>query len=199
MTWVVTGANGGIGQAVMEELRVRQIDSLPVTRALGNYAKAYPGATHLVHCAGREALGSLARLTREGLLEVLESNLFTAVDAVQAARRSGCSSVLVVGSLAASQPWPGIAAYSMAKSALRGLVLTAAKEFSPMRVNLLEPAGVLTAMHERVATRIDVKGYEARHPLGLIAPSSAAKLAVEIALNPSMTGAIVPISAGLGL
>jgi NAD(P)-dependent dehydrogenase (short-subunit alcohol dehydrogenase family) len=107
----------------------------------------------VAHSAGISAAGPVHQTTLEEWRRAMAVNLdgaFLAVRTGIRAMQSGGGSILVIGSASGIRPAAGAAAYSTSKAALRMLVQTAAKECRDagwrIRINVLSPAGVKTAM-----------------------------------------------------
>lgn len=114
-------------------------------------ARAHLGV--LAHCAGISAAGAVVDTSLADWQRVLATNLDGSFLAVRAGLRvmsETGGAIVVVGSASGIRAAAGAAAYSTSKAAVRMLVQTAAKECRergwPVRVNLLSPAGVKTAM-----------------------------------------------------
>jgi NAD(P)-dependent dehydrogenase (short-subunit alcohol dehydrogenase family) len=114
---------------------------------------AEPQLHAVVNCVGVSAASPIENTSLEEWRGVLAINLDGAFLAtkhgIRAMRETG-GVIVHVGSASGIRPAPGAAAYSTSKAALRMLVRTAAKECRqaavPIRVNLVSPAGVRTAM-----------------------------------------------------
>jgi NAD(P)-dependent dehydrogenase (short-subunit alcohol dehydrogenase family) len=121
--------------------------------AIGRIGAEHGRLDILVHCAGISAAAPLTDTTLAGWREVMATNLdgaFLAVKHGLRTMREQGGAIVVLGSASGIRPVAGAAAYSTSKAALRMLVQVAAKECRdaglPIRVNLVSPAGVKTAM-----------------------------------------------------
>ncbi len=108
------------------------------------------------------------------------------------------SSIVVTSSLASITKLKGSVLYASSKSALNSAVSVISKEFIKrfIRVNAIMPAYVDTRMNEGLDEIIDIK---AKQPMGMIPPHNIAEI-IEFLLSDKskyMTGALIPISAGM--
>lgn len=111
------------------------------------------GLAILVHCAGISAASPLPETSLDEWRRVMAVNLdgaFLAVRSGVRAMRGTGGAILLIGSASGIRPAAGAAAYSTSKAGLRMLAQAAAKECReagwPVRINVLSPAGVKTAM-----------------------------------------------------
>lgn len=171
---LVAGATGGIGGAVLDELRRREIPAVGVDRPDvditlpqgAEQAVAYAeaelgGVTGVVHAVGlsgrRYGDGSILDCSDEAWAEVHRVNLESVFRllraAVPAVGRQGGGSIVVVGSALARTLDDDFltVAYATAKGALATLVRFAAYTgaASGVRVNLVSPGVVDTPMARR--------------------------------------------------
>lgn len=115
----------------------------------------FGGLDILVANAGVEAFGSVESVTEEDWRTVLRTNIdgvFLGIRAVAPLlRRTGGGSVVVVSSVAGLTAGPQYAAYVTSKTAVLGLVRSAAVDLGPdgIRVNALCPGWTRTEMSER--------------------------------------------------
>jgi 3-oxoacyl-[acyl-carrier protein] reductase len=211
---VVTGAQGGIGRAVVELLEgcgcsvagfdvddfdVR--DRAAVDAAVGDCdaVVANAGVVDTIHRA--------ERFPEEEWQRDIDTNLTGAFHVIRAAfeslRESGDGRVVIVSSASAETGLPGQVAYTAAKAGLVGMAHTLAAEWGRhgIRVNVVMPGLVATpkvlALPEPVR-----EAMSAVLPLGRI--GEAAELAGTIAflLSPAaayITGAVIRVDGGYGL
>lgn len=127
-------------------------DPAAVRQSVDEAATALGGLDILVNNAGIARFGPFVELSLEDIDALLNVNVRSAVLATQAAipHLGQGGRVVTIGSNAAERaPFPGIAAYSMTKSALSGLTRHLARELGPqgITVNLVQPGPTDTDMN----------------------------------------------------
>ena len=163
-TAVVTGGSGGIGQAVVADLRMRGWEVISLSRREGFDVS---DEAQVQSAFGRiERLDALincaAQLIKRPFLELTAADWDTQVDAglrgaflcsreaFRLMRERGGSIVMVssLSGVAGAEKFPGMAAYVAAKSGLAGLTEALAVEGRPhrIRVNAISPGAVDTPM-----------------------------------------------------
>ena len=172
---LVTGAAGGIGQAVCARFAaagcvVTGLDvatapddiswthvgcdlSLPgAARAAATAADERQPVDVIVHTAAVQVLGSAGRISAEDWARSLQVNLLAVdelVGACEQSLRSRRGSVVAIGSVHAFATTREMAAYATTKAALGGWVRAAALDLAPeVRVNGIAPGAVRTPMLE---------------------------------------------------
>lgn len=161
---VVTGGSGGIGSAVVAELRRRGFEVISLSRREGwdvsdeqQVRRAFSrleGLDVLVNCAAVLVKRPLVELSASDWDEQLGAGLRGAFLCSREAFRlmgSKGGSIVMVSSLsgvAGAEKFPGMAAYVAAKSGLAGLTEALAVEGRPIgiRVNAVSPGAVDTPM-----------------------------------------------------
>jgi NAD(P)-dependent dehydrogenase (short-subunit alcohol dehydrogenase family) len=163
LTAVVTGASGGIGRAVAEELRSRGWEVVSWSRSHGvdasDEAAVESAAARLarwdalVNNAALLIPRALSEMTAEEWDRTLAAGLRSAFLCSRAAfqRMARGSAIVNVSSLSGvvgAEKFPGMAAYVAAKSGLAGLTEAMAVEGRPLgiRVNAVSPGSVDTPM-----------------------------------------------------
>jgi len=163
-TAVVTGGSGGIGNAIVAELRGRGWDVVSLSRSEGcdvsdeaQVKRAFERIENL-----DALINGAAQLIKRPIVELTAADWDAQVDAGlrgaflcsrEAFRlmRKGGGSIVMVSSLSGVQgaeKFPGMAAYVAAKSGLAGLTEALAVEGRPLgiRVNAISPGAVDTPM-----------------------------------------------------
>ena len=180
MKAVVTGAKGGLGQAITTSLRGAEMEvlapgkeELDVTSSdcVKVFFESIEDTDLLVCNAGMTIDKTIARMSEQDWSRVLDVNLKGAflcareVSRGMAKRRSG--HILFISSFSALHPPLGQANYSAAKSALLGMMKSMAQELGRrnVRVNAVIPGFMETKMTASLDDKI--KGaIRDRHVLG---------------------------------
>ena len=215
---LVTGASGGLGQAVHARLRWSLRDEVVGTsREHVNFTSTPSDAAKwllaaaesrkfdgIVHCAGSELIASIGATTDEQYATALETlhGAFSILRAATGICANPCSIVLI-SSLAAHRPARGMAAYAAAKAGIESLAKVAALELAPhgIRVNCIAPGTFIGPMFDRVTKMLPVSivARMVNHsPLGLGTPQNVAD-AVEFLLGETsawVTGTVLHIDGG---
>jgi len=171
---VVTGAAGGIGRRIVDQLTDRNASVLALDRRRMELPTAETRVVDLtetaavdeilagrpvdavVTAAGWYAIGAIEDCSPAEFREHLEANLVTAHTTVRAAlpsirRRAG--RIVVVGSVVGGVPLPYHGAYSAAKAGLDGYATALRRELRDhgVSVSLVEPGPTRTGLNERAA------------------------------------------------
>ncbi|MER5884412.1 SDR family oxidoreductase [Streptomyces sp. NPDC001941] len=150
-------------------------------------AAAYGRLDTLVNNAGGSPYRPLDEGGPERHARVVELNLLAPLTASLAARprlRAAHGSIVMIGSVSATRPSPGTAAYGAAKAGLEGLARSMAVEWAPeVRVNTLQLGMVRTELSHLHYGDADGLAAVARTvPLGRLAePSDVGEAAVFLA------------------
>jgi NAD(P)-dependent dehydrogenase (short-subunit alcohol dehydrogenase family) len=161
---VVTGGSGGIGSAIVDELRERGFDVTSLSRSEGcdvadedQVTRAFArlrSLDALVNCAAVLIKRPFAELSAAEWDEQLGAGLRGAFlcsrEAFRLMNGQGGAIVMVssLSGVAGAEKFPGMAAYVAAKSGLAGLAEALAVEGRPLgiRVNAISPGAVDTPM-----------------------------------------------------
>ncbi len=160
---VVTGGSGGIGRAILTELRRRGWDAVSWSRRDGVDAADETQVEHavallprwdvLVNAAAVLIPRPVVEMSAAEWDETLRAGLRSAFLCSRAAfRRMGPGGTIVnvssLSGVAGAEKFPGMAAYVAAKSGLAGLTEALAVEGRPLgiRVNAVSPGSVRTPM-----------------------------------------------------
>jgi NAD(P)-dependent dehydrogenase (short-subunit alcohol dehydrogenase family) len=161
----------------------------------------------LVHSAGYGRIEPLKLVRAEELDRLWRLNVSSAILMCKALRkpanhRQGCS-VVLVSSVAGLKGRPGQVAYAATKGALISMARAMALEVvrDSMRVNVLAPAMVKTALFEDMAKANAAETMQAilaEHPSGLGEASDVASLACFLLSEEArwITGATFPVDGG---
>jgi len=163
-TAVVTGGSGGIGRAVVAELRGRGWEVVSLSRREGcDVSDEAQVRRAFERIESLDALiNGAAQLIKRPILEVTAADWDAQIDAglrgaflcsreaFRLMRNSGGSIVMVssLSGVQGAEKFPGMAAYVAAKSGLAGLTEALAVEGRPLgiRVNAISPGAVDTPM-----------------------------------------------------
>jgi len=162
---LVTGAAGGIGQAIVAAVRGAggvavgfDLDQGDVSRdedvrkAVETTVERHGRLDCIVHAAGITRDQVLWKLAPEDWDQVLQVNLRSAFlllrHGVPVMRRAGAGRFVLIGSINGSRGKFGQTAYAASKAGLIGLARSAARETGRfgIRVNVVEPGMVMTPM-----------------------------------------------------
>ena len=142
----VSGLLGESAQTFAFDIR----DSSALSNALMAFSKSVGGLDAVVHSAGIMKDAPLGMISEELISEVLEVNTVAALNVVQLSSRmmsrAKNGSIILINSVVGLDGAKGQSLYSLSKSALSGLVSSAAKELGPrgIRVNAIAPGLIQT-------------------------------------------------------
>jgi pteridine reductase len=155
----------------------------------------------LVNSAAGYARTPLLELTDEAWEEMLALNLSAPMRLIRAALGHGLTAVVNVVDVAAYQPWPGYAAYSVSKAGLLHLTRCLALELAPtVRVNAIAPGTVAFPVDPINWDEARRARQVARIPLGRSGTLADAARAVRYLLEEDyLTGVCLPVDGGAGL
>ena len=221
MRILLTGATGGLGQAlrqriedgyetiddvVIETLGRGAVDfnsPLAVTEAVRALGARAPYDA-IVHLAGAEVIAPL-RATTDGHYRLTMAAADSAFGILRAAAHRGVmndgGSIVLMSSVAAQRGTPGMAAYSASKAAIEAMTRCAALEFAPRKisVNAVAAGAFESPMHQRVLRRLpDGDVYARKHPLG-IGDAGAVADAIVWLIGPGScwtTGTVLTVDGG---
>lgn len=219
MNVLITGANGTLGTAVSQaflaagttvigvarswdQSRNQPPPLLPISAdvstregcdAMVRQALEHGPLDALVHLVGGYEGGSVAETSDQTWDGMLNVNLRTAFCAMRAALKpmlaAGRGRIVAVGSRAAVQPSPGMAAYAVSKAALVALVKNVAAETnkSGVTANVVLPSIIDTPKNRAAFPRADVSRW--------VAPESIAKVIVWLVSDAAsdISGSVIPV------
>jgi NAD(P)-dependent dehydrogenase (short-subunit alcohol dehydrogenase family) len=216
MNVLITGAKGGLGTAVSQAFLAAGATVIGVAQswnqprpfltisadvstregcdAMVRQALEHGPLDALVHLVGGYEGGSpvaeISDQTWDGMLNV---NLRTAFCAMRAALKpmlaAGHGRIVAVGSRAAVQPAPGMAAYAVSKAALVALVKNVAAETnkSGVTANVVLPSIIDTPKNRAAFPQADVSRW--------VAPESIARVIVWLVSDGAadISGSVIPV------
>jgi 3-oxoacyl-[acyl-carrier protein] reductase len=203
MIVAVSGGATGIGAAVVHEGKNRgwtmhagsRRSGLDVRDESSINAFLPPHVDAAVACAGTSIDSLFVTMDPDDVREVLSTNLHGAFLFARAAIRRGAQSVVFFGSLGQLGS-PANAVYSTSKAALVGLMRAMNDEYPHVRINVVVPGFVLTAMSESLPQSVQ-DGLRSSAPIGrAILPAEVARGTADI-LSTNIRGRVIRITGGL--
>jgi NAD(P)-dependent dehydrogenase (short-subunit alcohol dehydrogenase family) len=181
----------GLEHEYLHGLEADLLDESAVRRAVEKAHSQWGPMYGLVHLAGGFEAGTLEETTLDTWNKMIELNLTSAFIIIHAVlpqlHEFGTGRIITVSSAAAAAQPPGIAAYTITKTALQTLTQTLARELKKTRItaNTLLPASMDTPAMREFASR------DTLVPLERVAGAIAFLLSDEAA---SITGASIPLT-----
>ena len=198
---LLTGASGGIGQAIAIALRQAGAEVMGVGRGDGaagtpwaradlttddgvaavTAAAADWHANVVVHAAGMPAFGPLASASSAQMQSVLQANLLAPMRLTQsmlpALLRQPRAQVVFVGSALGRVGLPGFSVYGASKAGLHGFAEALRRELAdtPVRVQILGPRSTRTRFNDT-----DVLNYNRATGTAMDAPETVASALVAL-------------------
>lgn len=179
---------------------------IAIASALGNNTKL----DGFVSSAGREETIPLSIYNAEKIKELFNLNFFSNFELLRMFGKKKLintgASIVLVSSVMGELGQPGIAGYCSTKSALLGLVRSAALEFAPrkIRVNAISPGVVNTPMSAKFFASLadeNVERIKSMHPLGIGEVSQVVPSIIFLLSDQStwMTGQNIKIDGGYSI
>jgi NAD(P)-dependent dehydrogenase (short-subunit alcohol dehydrogenase family) len=159
-----------------------------------------PEVDHVMVTAGHPYYETLAEMDFGNAQRFLDGHLLLPVHVARNAVGKVRGSLLFVGGTGARRPARGLALGSAVTVGNPALVASLAVELAPIRVNLIAPGFVDTALSESLlGDQIEARRAELRAtlPIGrVVGPDDVAALAVHVMANTALTGATFDIDGG---
>ncbi|MDG0993851.1 MAG: SDR family NAD(P)-dependent oxidoreductase [Akkermansiaceae bacterium] len=177
---IITGGEGGLGEAISTTLKSAGVDVLSPGRGDLNVADAASVKDYfhqsddidlLVCNAGATLDKPLARMSESDWDQVMQVNLKGAFLCAREVSRSmmkrRCGHIIFISSFSAIHPPAGQANYAAAKSALLGMMKSMSQELGArsVRVNAILPGFLETKMTENLSDEVKQAALE-KHTLG---------------------------------
>ena len=202
----LTGANGGIGQAIKTRLEENNIEVISPNSKELDLSKDFNfkglEVDGFIHCAGINSPKPYSNITQEEFYRLFEINTFIFIRLTQQLKFSKGSNIVAIGSLYATQTKEHRAEYAMSKHALYGAVKTLAIEKSKnmIPVNIISPGFVDTALTRKNLDKNRIELLNSSIPLGLTTIWDIADfLLYLIKFNKAITGQTIIIDNGYSL
>lgn len=159
----------------------------------------------LVHAAGGAVPGTVTQLSEEAWMDAFQIHVHAAFHLFRAshpwlAKRGG--SVLLISSAAGLRGCPGTIAYQTVKGALPQMARALARDHGGqnIRVNVIAPGIIETRFHDNMPGAARENSLQNRIPLNRFgAPEDVASAAVELLINPFITGETLVIDGGMSM
>lgn len=218
---IVTGAEGGLGSAIVRALTdsgskvagcdigdfdVR--DRAAVDAGVARLVEELGGCDAAVANAGVvDTIHRAERFAEDEWAKDLDTNLTGPFNVIRAAfealSQSGDGRVVVISSASAETGLPGQVAYTAAKAGLVGMAKTLAAEWGRhgIRVNVVMPGVIATPKVNALPDAVK-EGLAASLPLGRIGEPAEIAGTVEFLLSPAasyITGTVIRVDGGYGL
>lgn len=178
-----------------------------VDAAVERTVSTFGGIDCLVTSAGVVKVGPALDVDLDDFASVMSVNVAGSfLPAQRVARvmsKKGAGNIVFVGSVYGSGGAPQRTAYCASKGAVHVMTQSLAVEWGPLgiRVNAVAPTGTRTPMVQDLIDRgiYNLKGVEARTPLGRLAESGDIAAAIEFLASPAasmINGVILPVDGG---
>mgnify|MGYP000508853348 CR=1 FL=1 len=203
----VTGGGGGIGQSIVDVLRLSHVAVVsPSSKELDLSSdfnlEEYGEFDGFIHCAGINSVRECAEIDQGELDNLFKINTFSFLKISSELKLRQGANIVAIGSLYAESTKEGRVQYSMSKHALYGAVKTLALEMAKdrVKVNMISPGFVDTPMTAKNNTKDRIDYLNNTIPLGLTNPSQVSKLCLYfITQNEAVTGQNIVVDGGCSL
>jgi len=173
---------------------------------MANIVKDYGKINTIAYCAGVQYIAPLRTSKVDKVIDVFNVNFMSAYFFLGSFSSKKIyadenPSFVVISSIAAQKPEPGILAYSASKAAIESLVVGSAIELAPIRVNAVAPGFMETQMTKDfpvVYSEEFIRELDKKTPLGMTLVSDVVKM-IEFLSGESatkITGEIISVDGG---
>lgn len=195
--YAVVGGNGGIGQAICQQLEREGAKAVVLSRSSALRVDLREPASieeaferlgeidGLINCAGRLIVKPLANMSLKEIEEVLAVNLQGLILCCRHARVKAGGHIVNFASSSFSRGRSESGVYSSAKAGVVNFTQALAEERSDLRVWVVVPQRTRTAMRQ--------EHFPQENPNSLLEPQVVAARVVELLQDPDQSGLIVEI------
>lgn len=206
MKVILTGSSGGIGSAILQELRDNEIDVVEINSKEIDLSKDFEiksvPVDGLIYCAGINRVNVHDEISDQDMVDIMNVNTFGFTRLCKKVQFNDGANIVAIGSLYATETRVGRLSYTMSKHAMFGAVKTLALEmaFNRTKVNMVSPGFIDTELTRKNNTVERIEQLNNNIPLGLTSASEIAKICVYLMKqNNAITGQNIIVDGGYSL
>lgn len=206
MKVILTGSTGGIGSAILNELKQKSIDVVEINSSEIDFSKDFDihsvPVDGLIYCAGINHVNAYDEIDEQQMIDVMNVNTFGFIRLCKKIQFNEGSNVIAIGSLYSTETKAGRLCYTMSKHAMYGAVKTLALEmaYNKVKVNMVSPGFVDTPLTRKNNTDERIQRLNNSIPLGLTSASEIGKVCVYLMTsNNAITGQNIIVDGGYSL
>ena len=206
MKVILTGSSGGIGSAILQELRDNEIDVVEINSKEIDLSKDFEiksvPVDGLIYCAGINRVNVHDEISDQDMIDIMNVNTFGFTRLCKKVQFNDGANIVAIGSLYATETRVGRLSYTMSKHAMFGAVKTLALEmaFNRTKVNMVSPGFIDTELTRKNNTIERIEQLNNNIPLGLTSASEIAKISVYLMKqNNAITGQNIIVDGGYSL
>jgi 3-oxoacyl-[acyl-carrier protein] reductase len=206
MKVILTGSTGGIGSAILNELKQKSIDVVEINSSEIDFSKDFDirsvPVDGLIYCAGINHVNVYDQINDQQMIDIMNVNTFGFIRLCQKLQFNEGSNVIAIGSLYSTETKAGRLSYTMSKHAMYGAVKTLDLEmaYNKVKVNMVSPGFVDTPLTRKNNTDERIQQLNNSIPLGLTSASEIGKVCVYLmTINNAITGQNIIVDGGYSL
>lgn len=206
MKVILTGSSGGIGSAILQELKENEIDVVEINSKEIDLSKDFEiksvPVDGLIYCAGINRVNVHDEISDQDMIDIMNVNTFGFTRLCKKVQFNDGANIVAIGSLYATETRAGRLSYTMSKHAMFGAVKTLALEmaFNRTKVNMVSPGFIDTELTRKNNTIERIEQLNNNIPLGLTSASEIAKICVYLMKqNNAITGQNIIVDGGYSL
>jgi NAD(P)-dependent dehydrogenase (short-subunit alcohol dehydrogenase family) len=206
MKVILTGSTGGIGSAILNELKQKSIDVVEINSSEIDFSKDFDihsvPVDGLIYCAGINHINAYDEIDEQQMIDVMNVNTFGFIRLCKKIQFNEGSNLIAIGSLYSTETKAGRLSYTMSKHAMYGAVKTLALEmaYNKVKVNMVSPGFVDTPLTRKNNTDERIQQLNNSIPLGITSASEIGKVCVYLMTsNNSITGQNIIVDGGYSL
>ena len=206
MKVILTGSSGGIGSAILQELKNNEIDVVEINSKEIDLSKDFEirsvPVDGLIYCAGINRVNVHDEISDQDMIDIMNVNTFGFTRICKKVQFNDGANIVAIGSLYATETRAGRLSYTMSKHAMFGAVKTLALEmaFNRTKVNMISPGFIDTELTRKNNTVERIEQLNNNIPLGLTSASEIAKICVYLLKqNNAITGQNIIVDGGYSL